>query len=358
MIYHYGYPSITEYRTLIRNIIDRVQYVGRDENNKGMYDRTIPLPKIDLTGTVKLHGTNGGIVLTKENEYYSVSREAVLTPTTDNMGFFMYANKVKPFVSPILVKVLDDHPDAHAVCLYGEWCGGSIQRKVALVNFPKMFVVFGIKIIKDARNKAEHHHSVWLDVDQLKQFENKDLNLYDIHSFEKYTLTIDLANPREAQNALIAFTTKVEAECPVAKELTARGLHLNVNDNTLGEGVVWTAQIDGEPFKMKVKGEKHSNTKVKKLAEVDPVKLKNSLDFIEYACTENRLQQGIDVLLRNGKSLEKTNIAEYIKWVISDIVKEELDTLSTNDLAVKDVSAGISNKARVYFLAAMQTKLD
>ena len=41
MIYHYGYPSIAEYRTLIRNITDRLQYVGRDPNNrsKDLYDR-------------------------------------------------------------------------------------------------------------------------------------------------------------------------------------------------------------------------------------------------------------------------------------------------------------------------------
>lgn len=357
MIYHYGYPSITEYRTLIRNIIDHVQYVGRDPINtsKAIYDRTIPLPKIELSGTVKLHGTNGGIILTNEDEYYSVSREQVLSPTCDNNGFFMYSHKVQSHVKPLLQKVLDDNPDALAVCLYGEWCGENIQRKVALVNLPKMFVVFGIKVIKAPIHKNTHHHSVWLNTSLLNQFENQDLSLYDIHSFETYKLTIDLANPREAQNDLITFTSKVEAECPVTKELFARGLSLNVNENKTGEGIVWTSYINGEVFNMKVKGERHSSTKVKVLAPVDPIKLANSKAFIEYACTENRLDQGIEVLIRNNITIDKSAIAPYIKWMMDDIVKEELDTLAESNLSVKDVAGGINNKARVYLLAYMDT---
>lgn len=357
MIYHYGYPSIAEYRTLIRNVTDNIQYVGRNEQNKGIYDRTIPLPKIELIGTVKLHGSNGGIILTNEDEYYAVSREQILSSTCDNHGFFMYSHKVQNHVKPLLQKVLDDNPDALAVCLYGEWCGENLQRKVALVNLPKMFVVFGIKVIKAPIHKAEHHHSVWLDTSLLNQFENQALSLYDIHSFETYKLTIDLSNPREAQNALIAFTSKVEAECPVAKELFARGLSLNVNDNKTGEGIVWTSCINGQVFNMKVKGEKHSSTKVKILVPVDPIKLANSKAFVEYACTENRLDQGIEVLIRNGITIDKSAIAPYIKWMMDDIVKEELDTLAESNLTVRDVASGINNKARAYLLAYMNTNI-
>lgn len=359
MIYHYGYPSITEYRTLIRNIIDRVQYVGRkpDQPSKGVYDRNIPLPKIELSGTVKLHGSNGGIVLTTDDEYYSVSREDILAPTRDNMGFFMYSQQVKNHVQPLLKKVLDEHSDAIAVCLYGEWCGGDIQRKVALVNLPKMFVVFGIKIITPPVHKGNHHESIWLDTSLLNQFENSGLNLYDIHSFETYKITIDLNNPREAQNQLIEFTSKVEAECPVAKELISRGLSREVNENKTGEGIVWTSYMDGEVFNMKVKGEKHSNTKVKVLVPVDPIKLANTAAFIEYACTENRLEQGIDVLRRNNITIDKSAISGYIKWVKDDIVKEELDTLIESNLTVKDVVSGISTKARAYILAYIATSL-
>lgn len=359
MIYHYGYPSIAEYRTLIRNITDRLQYVGRDPNNrsKGLYDRNIPLPKIELSGTVKLHGTNGGIILTNEDEYYSVSREQVLIPTRDNMGFFMYSQKVKNYVQSLLKKVLSDHPEAIAVCLYGECCGENIQRNVALVNLPKMFVTFGIKIITPPVHEGNHHESIWLDTSLLKQFENAELSLYDIHSFETYKITIDLANPRESQNDLIEFTSKVESECPVAKELFKRGLHRGVNDSKTGEGIVWTSYINGEIFNMKVKGEKYSNTKVKVLASADPIKLANTAAFIEYACTENRLDQGIEVLIRNGITIDKSAIAPYIKWMMDDIVKEELDTLAESNLTVRDVASGINNKARAYLLAYMNTNI-
>ncbi len=349
---HYGYPSITEYRTLIRNVIDRVQYVGRDpiHTSKGIYDRNIPLPKIEMVGTVKLHGTNAGIILDAEGAHYSISRESVLSEECSNYGFFQYSNEIKSHVIPILKNILGQHPEATSICLYGEWCGADIQRKVALVNLPKMYVLFGIKIITPPIHKGREYESVWLDESLLKQFENESLNLYDIHSFQTYKMTIDLANPRDSQNELIELTAQVELECPVAKELFSRGLHTNANDCTIGEGIVWTTHCNNELFKMKVKGPKHSNTKVKMLAAVDTVKLESAKSFIEYACTENRLEQGIDVLIRNGIKIDKSSIAQYIKWVKDDIVKEELDTITESGLTVQDVVSGITTKASKYIL--------
>ena len=43
--------------------------------------------------------------------------------------------------------------------------------------------------------------------------------------------------------------------------------------------------------KDKVKGEKHSSSKVKKLASVDVEKLNSIKDFVDYAVTESRLEQ-------------------------------------------------------------------
>jgi hypothetical protein len=42
----------------------------------------------------------------------------------------------------------------------------------------------------------------------------------------------------------------------------------------------------------KVKGAKHSSSKVKTLAKVDVVKLENAKAFVEYCFTESRLNQG------------------------------------------------------------------
>lgn len=57
-----------------------------------------------------------------------------------------------------------------------------------------------------------------------------------------------------------------------------------------------------------MKGEKHSASKVKTLAAVDPERLVNITEFVEYAVTENRLEQGTQKV-----GLDRTKIDEFVK---------------------------------------------
>ena len=95
----------------------------------------------------------------------------------------------------------------------------------------------------------------------------------------------------------------------------------------------------------KVKGDKHSVTKVKKLASVDPEKLESIDKFLEYAVTENRLQQGVDEV-----GLDMKLVGQYIGWVNRDINKEEGDTLEANNLTMKDVGRRVSDIARKFYI--------
>lgn len=117
----------------------------------------------------------------------------------------------------------------------------------------------------------------------------------------------------------------------------------------VGEGVAWSP-TDNELAKnsglwFKVKGDKHSVSKVKTLAAVDPERLASIQQFVEYAVTENRLQQGIDEI-----GLDIKNMGAFLSWVNRDIIKEEGDVLAHNGLVMKDVAKFISNKARAWFL--------
>lgn len=360
MAKHYSYPSIPQLRNFVTGLKLRAQYVGKDEDGNPKYDESIKLPVLQLNGTVKLHGTNGGISLDKDGEYYAMSREQILSAAVDNAGFFVFSQKVKNHFYPILEKIMVNYnftncDSIHSICIYGEWCGGSIKKGTALSNIDKTFVVFGIKVIVNPRHKGQEHHSIWLNNSLLSRFECEELGVYDIHSFPTYQMELDLNNPEASLDQLEKITLDIENECPVVKELISRGHGKNRNNSTIGEGVVWTASWQGELYRMKVKGEKHAVSRAERIVEIDPVKVENVNAFVEYSCTENRLQQGIDVMLENGISLERRNIGCYVKWVIEDIVKEEIDVLAKNELCLVDVKGPIGKKASEFILSKINS---
>ena len=98
----------------------------------------------------------------------------------------------------------------------------------------------------------------------------------------------------------------------------------------------------------KTKGEKHSVTKVKKLVEVDVEKLNSINEFVEYSVTENRFNQAKHVIFGEDY-LDRRKLGDFIRWIINDIMSEELDTMKKNNLEPKDVNKYISNKIRTMF---------
>ncbi len=324
MLKHYSYPSIAQFRNLVGDIRAKAQYVGKDEEGKPIFDKNQSLPTITLEGTVKLHGANCSIVLDREGNLYSQSRNNVLSLESDFMGFNIFVMQNKEYFRSLLAEHLGN-PLIEAVVVYGEWCGANVQRGVALCELPKMFVAFDIRVVNEELTEGKG----WLAAEALDKFRNDELRVFNTNMFQRWTMQIDIADPMQAQNQLIEITTAVEQCCPVGKHFGVEGV---------GEGVVWSAWYQDRKYAMKVKGEKHSSTKVKKLAQVDTEKLKSIDEFVNYAFTENRLNQGIEWMKENHIELEMKNISQFIKWVFGDIVKEESDTLINNGLTTKDIA--------------------
>jgi len=207
-----------------------------------------------------------------------------------------------------------------------------IQKGVGISELPKSFYIFDAKI-----RKIETNSDVWVYV-ATSDFEFDLDNVHNIYDFPIYNVIVDFNEPKKSQNAFIEITEQVEKECPVAKQLGVEG-------NLVGEGVVWTTFWEGEKFIFKVKGDKHSNTKVKKLAKVDTEKLENIEKFVEYACTENRIEQGI----QESNATERKDVGELIRWVANDIIDEEMDTLKDNNLEWREVAKHVATKTRKYY---------
>lgn len=104
---------------------------------------------------------------------------------------------------------------------------------------------------------------------------------------------------------------------------------------------------------MKVKGKKHSVSRVKKLASVDPELIQSISEFIDYACTPNRIEQGVQEV----NATEKRDMPALLKWVANDIITEETYTLVANSLEWKQVASEFANRVRQYYFAKLN-KVD
>lgn len=310
------FPSIEQFRNVIRDVRTNHDYQGKDEQDSPIYLHSSPYPILDFIGTVKLHGTNAAIVKYKDRIEFQ-SRERVLSLASDNAGFMLnMAGKELDFLFDKLE--FEDH-----IAVYGEWCGQGIQAGVSISQVPKMFVIFAWKIDGE-----------WTNIQRF----DPEQSIYDIAAFPTFHIEIDFNSPESVQNRLIELTEIVEKECPVGKHFGVSGI---------GEGIVW-ATLDRR-YIFKVKGEKHSSSKVKTLAEVDVELIASLNEFVDYALTESRLQQGLVKLREMGKEVSQKSTGDYLRWIVGDIMKEEEDTIVKNGFDPKKLNPIISNKARQWF---------
>lgn len=305
---------------------------------------------LTFQGTVKLHGTNAAGVLSPDGELYFQSRERIITPESDNAGFAQFATVNQNVFRDILELVKKEWLlDTEYGIVYGEWAGGNIQAGVGLNHIPKTFFVFGIAFASEDEHGDPRY--TWLNGHALTEIcIGRHPNVRVIFEFPTYEVKIDPQNPALVQNELIAITEAVEKDCPVSRQLLGK----DFAEELVGEGVVWQEVVyDDVPtgFKFKVKGDKHAgNSRVRTLASVDPEKIKGIADFIEYACSQGRLQQGVDKLQELQVELTMQNIGQYLKWVNSDIFREELAVMEASGLTMKDVGSGITKKAKEFYI--------
>ena len=155
----------------------------------------------------------------------------------------------------------------------------------------------------------------------------------------KYVFGIDFNNPELSQNDLALLTESVERECPSAMYFGVSGI---------GEGVVWRALWNNQVLRFKVKGEKRSSSKVKTLASVDVEKVSSAVEFADNVVTDSRFNQAIENVF-NGGSVDIKKLGDVIKWVMNDVLKEEIDTMAANNLEPKDVGKYVSQKVKEKF---------
>ena len=357
---HISFASIDQFR----NVITRVK------RHKGA-DCAI-LPIMSFQGTVKLHGTNASVCYSERHGMWFQSRNTILTPESDNCGFAKWATERSEVLESLLHSLSldgkwlegkwDQGYQDGVFTIFGEWCGKGIQKGVAISGLERMFVIFGacytpyqeegsLPAVAPQENTEEEEggetseaseldRKQWLDYRFLSHPESRIFNIQD---FPTYSVTINFNQPKLVQNYLGELTAAVEAECPVGKHFGVSGI---------GEGIVWTTPDSTRPYRFKVKGEKHSVSKVKVPAEVDVEKVTGCVAFADYAATPQRFSQALSEVV-GEKVLGMDQLGLVIRWVIRDIMKEEGDVLEESGLVAKDVNKYLSERVKQMFMEEM-----
>lgn len=334
------FPEIEQFRSVIQQVTYRARYIGKDDNGEPMFDGEKELPVLNYRGSVKLHGTNAAIVFTPNDEgayeCHAQSRSDIITPLKDNMGFaaFVHTTPVGDLLSKITIdgEVHDIDGELPVIKIFGEWCGKKIQKKVAIAELDKMFVIFAIKI-----------DNVWVSDDVLKEVKAPEHKIYNILDYPTYNISIDFNKPKESAEKMAKLVEDVEKECPVGKAFGVSGT---------GEGIVWVCIDEGwrdSRLWFKTKGDEHKGTSTKEKVPVDMERVNSIKELVETIVAKPRLEQGLEYLRQQGLDLDRKNLGTYIKWVYNDVIKEELDTIMSNGFEPKDVSGEISKKARDFF---------
>lgn len=339
-----SFGSIGQFREIVKKVNDRCKY------------HQLPLPKIKFKGSVKLHGTNAGIVFDRRVDQLQVqSRERVITPFDDNANFAKFVNTNKDFFVGLLDELTAEY-DFNIAAIFGEWAGEGINKGVAINEIPKTFFTFTIRLMDEFPGVADDGteaevKQIWLTPEQINAavigYQSQSwgteiiYSIYDEDKFPVEEIEIDFADPIQSQNKLVDLTIAVETECPVGKYFGHSGV---------GEGIVWLNPEFNMRFK--VKGEKHSTTKVKTVKEIAAVDLElhNSMrEFVTAAVSQNRLEQGIVKLGEMGLPADNSSTGAFLKWVANDVLKEEMDVICENNFDKKALMPMVNAAAKNFW---------
>jgi len=338
---HVKFPSIGQFR----NAVSSVKHFSKQNN--------LRLPTVNAVGTEKIHGTNSSVCFNSQAGFWVQSKERVLSVEKDNYKCALWCEDHKEEWMGIIHDLAAEHDiDLHnnIITIYFEWCGGGIQKKSAISGLDKRAIIFrhfSVATLEPTfyNNDPNKEYLKWYPTTvRSYHIDCVEHDIHNIMNFPKYKFTIDFENPLLTQNEMIRIVEEViEPDSPVGKVFG--------KDGNVGEGIVVSFMFGNELITFKVKGEKHSKSKVKTLKPVDEVKEQLKNDIAQQLTPAWRLEQMFDEANNIGAGEEPTikNMGAFIKLVNGDIIKEENDIIKKSGLTHKEVFNKTSYIARTWY---------
>jgi len=72
-------------------------------------------------------------------------------------------------------------------------------------------------------------------------------------------------------------------------------------------------------------------------------------EFVDYSVSESRFNQALENIFPNNEPIDVKKMGDVIRWVVNDVIKEEMDTMVENQLEPKEINKYISSKVREMF---------
>jgi hypothetical protein len=293
------------------------------------------LPTIAFKGTVKVHGTHGAIIMSPYEKLHYQSRSNILEEDQDNFGFKKFMIEREIILIELFNRIkkynITHEIEIPTIGIYGEFCGKGIQKRVAISNVEKFFIVFAVRIFY-----LDSKKNYWLNFNNLKHIKSDQHRIINIIDFPIFEVEIDFNDIDVAKILLFKYTKEVSDSCPIGKYF---------NSNGLGEGIVWHACKDdgvnsdsGFGFMFKTKTELFDVVNHKKLKEKDKLDIKTNeiiTIFVKSYVTLNRLEQGILHITEQYQLTKencKTKLKEFVQFMINDILREGKEFIDDNKL--------------------------
>jgi hypothetical protein len=331
------FGKIISFHNVAKQVTGALEHKNDTSQDWGPYSNAFDRV-IQYRGKVKLHGMNGGILITKD-QVYTQSRKTFI-----NNGLAFFVNDHKDY----FLSLFPTDKDVDFIVIFGEWCGGDVQKGVALSKLKqKIFVIFSIQF---------GTKSAMFDPDRIQEFMTKNgqelPNHFYILPYHTDILEVnynDINANEHVINEINNMVNLIDREDPwVLKTFGVKGA---------GEGLVMyplTFAEDGHisieiffGFLFKAKGEKHRSYVAEKSVQVKATSVDSINDYVNLMVTESRLEQGEKEI---GGFQNQSSIASFIKWLANDVKEEGKDELSASNLEWKDVNAAVTKRAREWWL--------
>ncbi len=302
----------------------------------------VTLPILTFTGTEKLHGENMAVCYTN-GELWVQGRNHIRTILGDQNGMAAFVSKTESSWIHIITALVNLHTlnlQTHTLVIDCEWAGENIQKgNAACSGTPK-----GAYIFKYARVVDNSDDSFRLV--STMSLQDKLVSIYNMTTFRNYTIVLDFNNPDQCVTKLEELVATVEAASPIAT-------YHNKPDN-VGEGVYLYCLSHGDhpTYRLKAKGLLHGG-KPKTPQTQDPLSSEEmiKLDLIASQITpEWRLNQAIS----ETNATEVKHIGEVIRWVLNDVVKEEIHTISAANVEFDKLKKYVTNIVKTYYLDSIK----
>ncbi|CAO2651869.1 Nn.00g001520.m01.CDS01 [Neocucurbitaria sp. VM-36] len=342
------YPKITNH---VSEIVQNLQHLNRDPENP---EGEVVLDQVPLVGTIKLHGTHADIVIYNDDRIVFQSRNVTgLSAAKDNQGFATAMSKK----SKTLLRLRDLYlsrwtqlnPNAtvdasRPVLIAGEWIGENVQKGVAIAQLSKRFVIISVNINGQWQNDTS--------------FSGISLPNHDIYNISRAGLFNATLYPQDIQRTLAEVEPLAEAvanRCPFAETFGVEGE---------GEGLVWKLaphQYNSNPtLWFKTKGGRFKPTFArppKKIKSFDTVEeqRREAASLVQVWCSEQRLEQGWDVMREKGIERNLRGLSDFLKWVQHDVLVEEKGYIQQYKVDESGLKISIARIAKPWYLGRLQS---